>query len=170
MEIGSIISAFSAVATLKDAAQAALAVRDFNAAGAAISKITDELLKAQQNLLVQFDFTAKLQAELEQKRRELSELQKALEDRARYTLVELTDGIFVYRLKDSPAGDDGVPDAVEPVHHLCQTCYDKGVKSVLQRSNRVGDVTLDCRVCSAQYRTGKFIPYEAINFKPGQFT
>lgn len=132
MDPSLLIGAFSALKAAKDAAQAALTIRDFNAAGAAISRITDELLKAQQILLTQQAAMAELQVELEKSRRELAELREKAKERGRYSLFEITEGVFVYRkneITDGLEGGEGIP---EPMHYLCQGCFDKGVKAVLQ--------------------------------------
>ena len=53
------------------------------------------------------------------------ELQARLEERERYELRELCPGVFAYAYKAGPG-------ATEPLHYLCQPCFDKGVKQVLR--------------------------------------
>lgn len=166
MDLTSIITALSSLNVAKDAAQAALAVRDFNAASSAIARITDELIKAQQGLLAQNAVMAELQLELAKKRDELAELKKAADERARYSLVELSEGVFVYRLNQGQEGGQiSGPNGPEPIHHLCQTCFDQGIKSVLQQATRLGLVTIDCNKCGKHFATGEKRPMPDLSFR-----
>jgi len=163
MDFSSVVTAVSALRLAKEAADAALGVRDFNAYAAAISKVNDQLLKAQESLFFHNSQLLQMQSEMVSDREELARLRKVLEDRGRYTLVDLGTGNFVYRYQGQKPGEDAVGnEPVAATHDICQPCYDKGVRSVLQRSNRVGDVTLDCTICDAQFRTGESIPYPDI--------
>ena len=54
-------------------------------------------------------------------------LKAALDDRSKYALTEVFPGKFCYSAKvDEKSG--------EPAHHICQLCFDAGVKAVLQFS------------------------------------
>ncbi|MCE4302365.1 hypothetical protein [Xanthomonas hortorum] len=169
MDITLITSIASSLKAAKDATEAMLSIRDFNNTAALIAPINDQLLKAQQDLFVYMGQLLELQAQMARDRDELSKLQGALEERGRYSLFELSTGVFVYRFNDAPAGSDGNPTTPQPVHYLCQPCFDKGTKSVLQRLSAYGRISLDCSICKARHPTGEAIPAPAFRV-PGAFS
>jgi hypothetical protein len=46
-------------------------------------------------------------------------------EKKRYELKEISRGSFAYILKEDARGS-------EPIHHICQICYEKGNKTILQ--------------------------------------
>lgn len=172
-EIGLLISTLTGA---KQLAQAALDLRDFNAQAAAIAKINGELLKAQDQLFVHQSQLLQLQEQHFEAREELRKLKEAQSERQRYSLFDLGNGQFVYRVNIAPeesgAGD---PTGAEPLHYLCQPCFDGGVKSVLQKLwTNVAFTTnhefLACSICNAKRYTGGTkvaSPRPAIRFTNG---
>ncbi|AJQ88075.1 hypothetical protein [Xanthomonas oryzae] len=155
MDFSSVGTALTSLQLAKEALNSILGIRDFNALAPKIAAINDQLLKAQDGLSMYAAKVADLQEKLLAATAELAQLKEKADERERYTLVELSSGIFVYRLKD---GDDRhnvpVEGNAEPFHYLCQKCFHEGTKSILQQSAGVTKITLDCFNCGAKYFTG----------------
>jgi Zn finger protein HypA/HybF involved in hydrogenase expression len=69
-------------------------------------------------------------------------------EKQRYELKAISPGALAYALKAEASGS-------EPPHYICQTCYEKGKKSILQFSpSTMVDVgipnTFDCPDCEAK--------------------
>lgn len=135
MEPGSILTALSTISTALGAAKTALEVRDFIATGAEIAKVTQELLNLQQQFLAMNTSQFQLLQEKMTLVERVRELEKERANRESYSLVEVFPGSFVYRINDRPeAAGSGEPVIAEPSHFVCQPCFDKGHKAVLQRA------------------------------------
>lgn len=92
---------------------------------AATSNLMGMLFDAQRQAL-------QLQTEHSALLREKEDLEKCLmrmrefeEEKQRYGLQEIAPGTFAYAVKPGHQGSD-------PPHNLCPTCYQQGVKSILQ--------------------------------------
>jgi hypothetical protein len=122
----------SAIGTAKDITKTLLGIRDFKLVAEQTAALNDSLLKAQDALLSHNTALLQLQDEHFKAREELRKLRKALNERGRYSLVELASDNFAYRVNISPeqsgTSQPGVP---EPAHYVCQKCFDKGIKAVL---------------------------------------
>jgi hypothetical protein len=71
-------------------------------------------------------------------------------EKQRYKLEELPPGVFVRTLKPDMA-------AGEPMHRICQTCYERGKKSVLNASEPYnGQRDLTCNECGSKLTAGIF--------------
>lgn len=168
MDLSFFIGATSALKGAKDIGSALLEMRDFNQSASKIVDLNRFLLQAQESLFAHNTQLLQLQNEHCEASQELRKLKEALAERGRYSLVEITEGSYAYKSKvvqaESAASS---PVASEPEHYLCQPCYDKGVKSVLQRKVPLGDVFLACTICGAEYSTGLTEPQEPIrlNFR-----
>ncbi len=114
MDLASIQAAFAALKMAKDLGTAALELRDFNAAAAAISNINAQLLKAQESLFDSQGSMFSMQSENQRLQEEVRQLKAAQDLRAKYEPVSLMPGQFVYRLKESPAN----------LQYFCQPCLD----------------------------------------------
>lgn len=66
-------------------------------------------------------------------RERIRELEAKEREGQRYQLVEMVPdtGAFAYRLRPAAELDERRD---EPVHFLCQPCFDSGIKTVLQRA------------------------------------
>jgi hypothetical protein len=77
-------------------------------------------------MIIQSDYQSVLRAK-EDLDKKLIEQQNWHNERARYQLKKVGDGVFVYALKDGNA-------TTEPAHWLCAHCYEDQKRSILQRS------------------------------------
>jgi hypothetical protein len=97
------------------------------------AKIKDATFEIQQKLLdvstASIDLAGRLsksETTCRNLERENAELQAKIKEKASYVLYELKPGCFCYKFKPDTS-------SIEPQHYLCQSCFDKGTKSVLQK-------------------------------------
>jgi hypothetical protein len=50
---------------------------------------------------------------------------------------------------------EGLTCIPEPHHYVCQPCFEKGIKSVLQKYEFYGAVSMECTVCKERFYVGK---------------
>lgn len=126
-----------------------------------------QLGAAQQSVLTLTAQLFELQNKYLETAEELGKLKKALADRDSYSLFEITKGTFAYRVNIAPEQSGASePRSTEPVHYVCQPCFDKGIKSVLQRGNDGWwQYTLDCSVCGRKLGTGESVPRSPSGFQ-----
>lgn len=152
MDFSSIGAAASAITAARELGKAVIGIRDFNKIAVTISQLNDKLLKAQDSLFTHNALLLQIQNEHFKACEELRELKKTITERGRYTLFDLGGGSFVYRMNISP--DDrnvGDPLSSEPMHDVCQPCFDKGIKIVLQAGYFCGVTHLECSQCKNRY-------------------
>ena len=164
MDLSSFSAAVSALKAAKDLGTALLDLRDFNQVAATTSKLNGELLKAQDSLFTAQSKMLELQSEHMEVLNKLRELEKGAEQRSRYQLVEIGPGVFAYRLKDPQHREDGGADKDEPIHYLCQPCWDvRKHRSVLMKGFDGFFVSLNCPNCGTKFRTGEKIEMHRID-------
>ena len=154
MDFSLIPAALSGIATSVGIAKAALEMRDFTQAGAAVADVTQKLLDLQAQVLVSNAAFMQLQQEHSSLAQRVRELDEARTDRERYTLFELAAGVFVYRSNVSPqsAGAEN-PSNPEPMHYLCPRCFDQKAKVILQ----LRSVHWHCSRCKTAYWSGRSV-------------
>ncbi|AOY96880.1 hypothetical protein BKK79_35905 [Cupriavidus sp. USMAA2-4] len=130
MDFSLLSGAATAITIAKDVGRAAIGIRDANQLAAVISQMNEQLLKAQDALFSHNAQLLALQQDHFEACQKLRELEKTLLDRRRYALFEITQGSFVYRADAQPVpGEAGEPSVTEPVHYVCQRCFDGPQKS-----------------------------------------
>ena len=50
-------------------------------------------------------------------------------------------------------------NGLEIQHYLCQPCFDKGIKAVLQKFGSFGSISLRCPICETCFDTGQTEPF-----------
>lgn len=149
MDFSSITTVFSMVKGAQELASAAMGVKGFNDSAVTISEINQKLLAAQQGLLAHNTMLLQLQSDYFQATEELRKLKEAATEKARYDLVDLGGGVFVYCTNLAPMpGDAAKPGHPDVAHYLCQPCFDAGTKVVLQHN---GDYWR-CNGCKTAYQ------------------
>lgn len=132
MDYSLINAAIGSLRLAKDIGNAAIELRDWNQLAGEMAKINGELLKAQEALFTHSSSLLELQEKYTQVVNELRKAQEIIAERERYALFEIGSGKFVYRLNTLPSvGEAAAPTAIEPMHYLCQPCFDLGRKMVL---------------------------------------
>ena len=145
MDYSLISAAATSIGVAKDLAKAALGLRDFNEFSAVISQLNEQLLNAQDSLFAHNSQIHGLQQQYFDAVEKLRELEKVMAERGNYSLFELSSGFFVYRLNAAQNGGD--TSTAEPLHYLCQLCFDRDrFKSVL----RIGYGYCHCAGCKQE--------------------
>jgi hypothetical protein len=146
MDYSLISVAATAITTAKELGKAAMGLRDFNQFAVAMSQINEQLLKAQDSLFTHNSQLSELQGQYFEATEKLRKLEEAIRERGRYSLFEICSGNFVYRVNVTPETSNmGNPSTAEPLHYLCQPCFDKGVKAVLGKTRFMSGP--DCQLC-----------------------
>jgi len=155
MDLSYVGIAATSITLAKDLAKSAIGLRDFNAMALEISKMNEQLLKAQDALFTHNTQLLTLQQQLMEYSDEIRTLRAKNDERAKYVLHEISPQTYVYRTVTQMAAiTGGFPDQnVVPIHHLCQPCFDKGNKAVLQRHEFYGSVSLVCPICKESFAT-----------------
>lgn len=160
MDLAVISAAIGAISVAKELGKAALGVRDFNEMAPVIAQLNDQLLKAQDALFRHNAELLALQQEQFETAKKLREMEETLAQRGRYSLVEVSRGQFAYRVNVAvETSEVGNPGRAEPLHYVCQPCFDKGIKAVLQRENFYGAIYLDCPICETKVSVGETEPF-----------
>ncbi|KLD63906.1 hypothetical protein [Dyella japonica] len=160
MDLALINTAVTSLAHIRQLGEAMKDIRDFNLVAAQVAEINSQLLKAQESLFAHSAQMHELQAKYREVSDELRKANEALAERGKYHLHELSPGVFVYRCGEGE----------QPVHHLCQPCFDKGTKAVLQRHNRWGAISIDCPICNKQFHTGEHVSMPELPASPSPFS
>jgi hypothetical protein len=154
MDLSLIGAAATSLGLARDFGKAAMAVRDFNEMAAIVSKLNDQILKAQDNLFALQSELLREQQEHFEALKKVREMEQALDDRREYSLVEIGNGFRAYERKNSAiSANDGLPEAPVDPQYFCQPCFEsKGLKSTLQPSIYMGTrVGLECRICKERF-------------------
>lgn len=99
-----------------------IAARDEAKIQAALTELQRKHTDLTASAMTHIEKAFNLQADLIKARDEIARLESKIDQKESYDLFEVAPGKFCYR---SNKGD-------APLHHLCQPCWDRGVKSVLQ--------------------------------------
>lgn len=155
MDFSVVTAAVSSINTAKAIGKSLVELRDFSQTAGIVAQLNGELLKAQESL---FTLSAQLN-ELQQERHEMSQqlrdAQDRLAERGKYSLYEISDRVFVYRFNEAPhATNEGSDGNGVPIHYVCQPCFDKGTKAVLQKCILQWNiVALRCPICKQTFPT-----------------
>lgn len=162
MDYSLIAGALSGITSSLGLARTALAVNDFVVANTAITDTLQKLIDLQTQIIASNGAFMELQKQHAALTQLVRKLEEESSDRARYSLFELSPGVFVYRANVAPqtAGSSDPRDP-EPVHYLCPRCFDQKVKSVLQTYRKVGVLSIDCVSCKNRFPTGQTVPIPA---------
>lgn len=119
-------AALSGLSTAIGLTKLAVEARDDSKAQQALTEVNAKLVALSISALALAESNRALSAQVGLLENELHKLKLAAEDRERHTLTELRPGAYAYATK--PVEEGHQPQAP----YLCQPCYDKAVKAVLQ--------------------------------------
>jgi hypothetical protein len=97
-----------------------------------VSSLQDSLIDMQLDYKQLLDVKERIE-------KELAKCREWEEEKAKYELVSLTDGLVAVRRKPALQGS-------EPQHYLCACCFEKGAKSFLLRTD-ANKPTYHCHAC-----------------------
>lgn len=150
----------ASISTAREIAKGLSATRDQSLINEKTSALLDQLLKAQEGLLTHNAALLQLQGENFKTSEELRELKETMRERGRYSLVSIGNGYFAYRVNITPQQSGASePSTSEPLHYVCQTCFDSGVKSVIQP--RPKSILLECPRCKIPMHANCALMYPA---------
>lgn len=144
MDLASLISSTgTSISILKDLGSALLNERDRQKAAAIYIEFTEKLIATQTELMQAQSAVIAQQGEMAVLAQRLRHLEAERTEKQRYELAKLGSRreFFVYRLRPAAELDER---ADEPLHFLCQPCFDGGKKVVLVGN---GDGYWGCPVC-----------------------
>lgn len=162
IEFTGLIATFGA---LKQAAGVLIDARDAEKLSAAKLEFMERLAEANIQLLQVLDVATQQAVALGAANEHLRELQAGQRERAGYQLAEVVTGrgFFGYR---PGAGAEAAQRGDEPVHFLCQPCFDAGRKAVL---NHNGDGHWWCPVCKHGAQLMPARPLPGVGRRSGTF-
>jgi hypothetical protein len=150
VDMSAIAGALGSLNTLKNLAQAMIGLRDAQAFQAKLIEFQSAVLDAQSSVFAANEERTALVEKVRELEADMARLKAWETEKQRYKLERLEPGIFVYSLKPEMA-------AGEPAHTICQTCYQRGSKSILHGSEPMNGLQeLTCFECGTKLIAGRF--------------
>lgn len=146
IEIG---AALSGIKALYDATRIAIDARDDAKLKLLMVDMQGKILEAMEAALASKSQAMTIQNALHVAQDELKEIKAKAAERQRYTLTKIPGQGKQYAYASQP--EQGGQN--EPPHYICQPCYDKGIKSVLQGTEFYGGNQLECPSCQMKLYT-----------------
>lgn len=146
IEIG---AALSSAKSLYDAARVAIDARDDAKLKSVMIDLQGKLFDAMQAAMESATQAMAMQNELRSAQDELAKLKAQTAERNRYALTVVPGQGKQYAYASQP----GQGGQSEPPHYLCQACYDKGIKAVLQSTEFYGGDQHECPSCHMKLYT-----------------
>lgn len=135
-----------------DLAQGLMDLRDVTKLGGVVVKLNAEIISAQRGALSAQQNEATMAEKIRELEAKIVSFENWDAEQKRYELQKLPPGVFVYALKADMAGS-------EPPHQICQTCYQRGKKSILQSDEPGNGIHhLTCTECKTELTVGHFSP------------
>jgi hypothetical protein len=135
-----------------DVAKGLVDIRDTVKFGEAVIKLQGQILAAQRGAITAQARETEMADEIRSLRERVVKMEAWEAERDRYRLEELPPGVFVLTLKPEKANG-------EPPHKICQTCYQRGKKSILHAGEpNSGTYDLKCHECGATLQVGHWKP------------
>ncbi len=146
MDIGSISVALSSLKAARDISQAMLELKSTADIQLKVIELQGQILTAQNSALNAQSEQYELKKKLSEAEAELVRLLQWETEKQRYSLLEISPGVFSYGLKEESRG-------TEPGHWLCANCFNKGAKSILQFTSETSTGKLKrykCHNCNSE--------------------
>lgn len=153
-----VAGAFASAKAALDIVKVAVQARDDAKAQAAIAELSDRLTTVSIALIDAIERQRGLQESLAARDEENAELKRQIQARETYLLHELRPGLFVRRFQQLASRPE------QPLHYLCQRCFEEGHHLVLQRFEYAyGGAYLECTRCRTKLPVD---PGPALNAPP----
>ena len=141
--VSEVIAGIGLFKSMFDIAKGLKNMNDATVRNAAVIELQEQILSAQEQQTALVERVSDLE-------KEMTRFETWETEKQRYKLEALPPGVHVYTLEEEMA-------AGEPTHHICQTCYQCGMKSILHQSApNNGIYRLECKECGADLRVGHF--------------
>lgn len=136
-----IAGAFGTLKTASEITQGLLALKTDAAVSSKAVELNRVIADVQHQLFAaQTDYAA-LSGRIRELEADIVKFKNWEQEKQRYQLHPLAEGTLVYRVK--PEMKDS-----EPVHDICPNCYEQGIKSILQKTQKTaGHHAFSCPGC-----------------------
>lgn len=149
-DLSAIAGVFSSLQAVGDITKAMIGLRDAQAFQAKALELQGVVMDAQSAAFSANQERATLIEEVGKLKQQIVQMEAWEREKQRYQLQQLPPGVFVYALKPEMA--DG-----EPFHSICQACYQRGQKSILQADEEsLGIHHLTCTTCGTKLTVGHY--------------
>lgn len=125
VDIASIAGALSALQTAGEIAKGMIGLSDTAKIQGKVIELQSAILAAQSNALSAQAEQSSLLSRIGDLEKEIAKVKAWEAEKENYELFQFRPGAFAYRFKTSV-------DPAKPAHEICATCYESGVKSILQ--------------------------------------
>lgn len=145
--LGAALAAFN---NAKNIAQTMIGLRDAAAFQQKMIEFQNAILEAQDRAFAANDERAALIDKVGKLEAQVAKLEAWETEKKRYQLESMPPGVFVLTLKPEMANG-------EPPHHICQTCYQRGKKSILHSDEPGNGIYhLSCNECGSKLQVGNY--------------
>jgi hypothetical protein len=150
-----LVMGLSAFKTMFDMAKALKDMDDATRRNGAVIDLQGQILAAQMQQAALIEQVGQLETKVRG-------FEKWEAEKDRYKLEKLPPGVLVRTLKEEAANG-------EPIHHICESCYQNGRKSPLHQDEHSNGIHhLMCNACQTQLRVGHFRmpPMQQVDYDP----
>ena len=149
MDMGSILAAGQSLKLAADIAKGLIHIKSDTDVQAKVIELQSAILAAQSSALSAQSEQSAMLSQISNLEKEIAKVKAWEETKQRYKLISPRWGIFFLALKEECKG-------TEPPHWLCATCYEKGIKSIVQDNGNpyTDKMGLVCHSCGAEIKTG----------------
>jgi hypothetical protein len=148
VDISAIAGLATSLRSIVEITKAMKDVQDANTIQTKVFELTREIMAAQSCALAAQAAQSDLLQRERQLEAEIAKLKTWESEKQRYRLEKLPPGIFMYALKPEMAGG-------EPVHAICEKCYQNDKKSILHSFGKEGGIeTFRCHGCGTDFYVG----------------
>jgi hypothetical protein len=148
--MSAIAGAASSLKTASEIVQAMIGLRDASVFQTKAIELQRQILAAQASALAAHSDQFALLQRIRELEEEVARVKAWEAEKQRYELQKMPPGVFVRVLKAEMTSG-------EPMHCICQTCYERGKKGVLNSTEpHNGQYDLMCNECGSKLTVGKF--------------
>jgi len=140
-----VMGAYSGIKAATDITQSMLTLKTDAAVTTKVIELNGVLLGLQGQLNAAHTEQSTLAGRVRQLETELEKFACWEQEKQRYSLHQFPTGTLAYKIKPESRGD-------EPEHCICSTCFQKGVKSLLQARRDINYDWLGCQACNTEIR------------------
>ena len=144
-DIAAISGVLSSITGMKTIAEGLLAARDINAVSGKVIELQSKIIELQNGVFAIQAERMALAERASMLEKQIADSEKWDAEKEKYELVEMSAGVFGY-MPNSKSENASVP------HWLCQTCFEKKKKTILQLSTHsaVGFI-YECSPCGTKF-------------------
>jgi hypothetical protein len=144
--VSELLTVVASVKAMSDILKASLDLHTFNQVTAVLSKVNDDLMKAQGAALKAQAEQAQLTEEVRALKEQLAAIDRWEAVAQNYSLKAIVPDVFVYEYV-------GLSPETVPSHFACANCFERRVRSILQLTSIwTGGKTYTCPQCHTDFK------------------